>query len=61
YWTSGAATTIALSGPNARIVPLGDRAKRHAAGEDFMAGIEPEQVVAAAQRLLHESPCPRIG
>lgn len=61
YWTSGAATTVALSGPNARIVPLGDRAKRHAAGEDFMAGIEPEQVVAAVQRLLHESPCPRIG
>ncbi len=60
YWTSGAATTIALSGPNARVVPLGDRAKRHAAGEDFMAGIAPEQVVAAAQRLLHESPCPRI-
>ena len=60
-WTGGRPTTAALMGPNARIVPLGDRAKRHAAGEDFMAGIEPEQVVAATQRLLRDSPCPRIG
>src|SRR6185312_3654148 len=43
HWTSGAATTVVLTGPNARTVPLADRAKRHAAGENFMAGIEPAQ------------------
>lgn len=60
-WTSGAATTVALAGPHARIVPLRDRAKRHAAGEQFMAGIGAEQVVAAARKLLHDLPCPRTA
>ena len=60
-WTSGAPTTVAIAGPHARIVPLRDRAKRHAAGEQFMAGIGAEQVVAAVRKLLHERPCPRIA
>src|SRR5579872_3254250 len=58
-WTSGAATTVAISGPNARVVPLRDRARRLAAGEQFMAGIGAEQVVAAVRKLLNDRPCPR--
>lgn len=60
-WTSGSATTIAIAGPNARIVPLRDRAKRHAAGEQFMAGIGAAQVVAAVRKLLNDLPCPRTA
>lgn len=60
-WTSGSAKSVAIAGPNARIVPLRDRAKRHAAGEPFMAGIGAEQVVAAVRKLLNDSPCPRMA
>ena len=57
-WTPGVPTARAVFGPGARIVPLRDRAKRVAAGEDFMRGVTPDVVLNAILDLLstHQSP-----
>lgn len=51
-WMPSLPTTRAVSGPGARVVPLRDRARRLAAGEDFMRGVTPEMVLAAVRDLL---------
>jgi ADP-heptose:LPS heptosyltransferase len=51
-WMPALPTARAVSSAGARVVPLRDRARRLAAGEDFMRDITPEMVMSAVRELL---------
>jgi hypothetical protein len=51
-WTPGVPTARAVVGPGARVVPLAERARCVAAGEDFTGGVTPDMVLAVIAELL---------
>lgn len=51
-WMPALPTTRAVRAADARDIPLRERARRLAAGEDFMRGVTPDMVLAAARDLL---------
>ena len=51
-WSPGLPTTVALAGPEARVIPMRGRARAAASGPDLTAGVTPDMVVEAVGRLL---------